>query len=125
VNSSYHCIPAQAETMLFGRHADFRVPIYNAIVLSVIIRSHHVVLPTDGCDVTEHQNRRRVLACHQYATMPHRVLYFHFCTTTPPRLNSDMSPRACALSVNSLEGNVVISAYSRSWLAGLARATKS
>lgn len=36
--------------------------------------------------------------------------YFHFCTTTPPRLNSAISPKTCALSVNSFEGNVVMSA---------------
>lgn len=36
--------------------------------------------------------------------------YFHFCTTTPPRLNSAMSPNTWALSVNSFEGNVVMSA---------------
>jgi hypothetical protein len=60
----------------------------------------------------------------QKCTNDYRTLYFHFWTTTPPRLNSDILPNTCVLSVNSFEGKVVMSAYSRAWLAGLARATK-
>lgn len=41
------------------------------------------------------------------------ILHFHFCTTTPPRLNSAMSPSTWPLSVSSLLGNVVMSAHSR------------
>ena len=50
-------------------------------------------------------------------------VHCHFCTTTPPRLNSARSDRTAALSVNSLLGNVVISAHGRVWLIGLAAAT--
>lgn len=49
--------------------------------------------------------------------------YVHFCTTTPPRLNSAISPKTWALSDNSLDGNVVMRAYARPLV--LARSTKA
>ena len=33
--------------------------------------------------------------------------YFHFCTSTPPRLKSPMSPSTFARSLNSVGGKVV------------------
>ena len=43
-------------------------------------------------------------------------LQSHFCTTVPPLLNSDISPRTFPISFNSALGNVVINANSRPWL---------
>lgn len=44
---------------------------------------------------------------------------------TPPRLKSAMSPRATDLSLSSLEGKVVISAYERVRLAVFEALTNS
>jgi hypothetical protein len=69
---------------------------------------------------TPHHTPSKLLQNNPPVTCPERLIviplkylwssHFHFCTTTPPRLNSAMSPRTCALSVSSLEGNVVMSA---------------
>lgn len=49
--------------------------------------------------------------------------YDHFCTTTPPRLNSGISPRVSCRSWSSLLGNVVINTHARFRLSGVEAAT--
>lgn len=63
---------------------------------------------------------------HQFSRGPcTQPYYFHFCTTTPPRLKSLISPKTTDLSVNSLVGKVVCSTYVRCWEAGDARSTNA
>lgn len=49
--------------------------------------------------------------------------YDHFCTTTPPRLNSGISARVSFRSWSSLLGKVVIKTHARFRLSGVEAAT--
>ena len=75
-------------------------------------------LAVEGAHLSEsmHKYRQWIFSVHSFRTnnaiSRSHMIHFHFWTTTPPLLNSGISPSDLVWSVSSAEGKVVWSTHS-------------